>query len=121
MSKVKETTYCVEYAKTSRGACKVCGKPIKQDTLRVGRQVPSRFHDGKDTSWNHLKCIQPQLEAYNFTDIHGWEYLRWDDQEALRDAALDNTETIDPEIVALRKQRNERLWAAKDRLVAVNN
>jgi hypothetical protein len=38
--------YFVEYAKSSRAACKQCQGTISQDTVRIGKETKSNFHDG---------------------------------------------------------------------------
>jgi len=100
----------VEYAKSGRAACKGCGSVIKQDSMRIGKETKSEYHDGWDVSWYHMKCAP---RANTVTDIKDWELLRWKDQITLKKdftkEAITDTEE-DRKVQA----ENEKLWAMKD-------
>jgi len=76
----------VDYAPTGRAACKKCQSPIGDGSVRVGRLVRSRFHDGFDTQLMHWRCGCEYGNSLD--DFKGWQsQLRWggpnDDVERL--------------------------------------
>ena len=56
------------------------GGLIAQDSLRVGTESKSTYHDGFDVAWSHFPCCYHMV----FDRTHGVDYLRWDDQELVR-------------------------------------
>ena len=40
-------TFTIEYAKSGRSTCKKCKEKIAQDSLRIGKMVPSPHFDGE--------------------------------------------------------------------------
>jgi poly [ADP-ribose] polymerase 2/3/4 len=71
----------VDYAPTGRAMCKKCQTPIGDNTVRVGRLVRSRFHDGFDTQLYHWRCGRDYGNSID--DYRGWPSLRWNDIEKL--------------------------------------
>jgi poly [ADP-ribose] polymerase len=76
----------VDYAPTSRASCKKCQGSIAEGSVRVGRLVRSRFHDGFDTQLYHWRCGSEYGSSID--DFRGWQsVLRWggpnDDVERL--------------------------------------
>jgi hypothetical protein len=59
----------------------VLDRNIDKDTLRIGVESKSSYHDGFDVGWNHPKCVYSMV----FDRVHGVDFLRWDDQEWVRD------------------------------------
>ncbi|KAL9248587.1 Polynucleotide 3'-phosphatase ZDP-like protein [Drosera capensis] len=77
-----------EYAKSSRSTCKVCSDPIVTKSLRLG--VLTRDARGFDlTKWHHLGCFSKvKLKGKgigNAEAVTGFESLKGDDKEALRE------------------------------------
>eukprot|EP01117_Protostelium_nocturnum_P006845 TRINITY_DN2453_c1_g2_i1.p1 TRINITY_DN2453_c1_g2~~TRINITY_DN2453_c1_g2_i1.p1 ORF type:complete len:925 (-),score=400.89 TRINITY_DN2453_c1_g2_i1:130-2904(-) len=102
--------YKAEYAPTSRASCSRCGKAIKQDTVKIGKEVRSEYHDGWDTQWSHVNCSHPP----SFSAIKEAESLRYEDQVALRKAcgeAIPNNEDEKN-----KKKRMDELWQMIDDL-----
>ena len=57
---------CVEYAKTSRAACRVCGEAIERASVRIGIVVAG--HQGDlYTKWQHVACTRLELAAWQRT------------------------------------------------------
>lgn len=75
-----------EYAKSSRATCKACGTGIEKDTLRLAIMVQSPAFDGKVPNWYHFKCFWKRARVAGTSDIHGFEALRWEDQEKIKEA-----------------------------------
>ena len=106
----------MDYAPTSRAACKACGSNIMQDTVRVGEKVRSPWHDGFDTKWYHTKCAIHLGKCVH--DFKGFQRLRWADQ-------LDIAEKITPGSAAVASANAEgkrvarlsqMVWEVKERL-----
>ncbi|KHJ86523.1 Poly(ADP-ribose) polymerase and DNA-Ligase Zn-finger region [Oesophagostomum dentatum] len=85
----KDLPFGVEYARSSRAACKGCKSTIQQDTLRMSVREPSRFFDGLQDNWFHFSCfwkrIVPGKVEINEKSIRGMDAIRWDDQEKIRE------------------------------------
>lgn len=70
--------FCAELAKSGRSECKVCKKPIDQDTLRIGHTV---YFDEEYThinkKWMHLACVELPANFKNIkvVDFEGIEDL----------------------------------------------
>ncbi|KAI3634006.1 hypothetical protein MIR68_007610 [Amoeboaphelidium protococcarum] len=82
-----------EYAKTGRGACKKCDLYIKEDQLKIGAAVQSRFFDGVQLLWYHPKCFfKTRNAALILTESNLFEFstLRWKDQENVRKLIQEN-------------------------------
>ena len=73
-----EEPLSVDYAPTGRASCKKCQGVIKEGSIRVGRLVRSRFHDGFDTQLLHWNCGAEYAQSLD--EFKGWmENLKWDD------------------------------------------
>lgn len=104
----------VDYAPTGRAACKKCQSAIGEGSVRVGRLVRSRFHDGFDTQLYHWRCGSDY--GTSLDDFRGWQnQLRWggpnDDVERLLNFYGENW-IDDEKIVAEYKQRNQWILTA---------
>jgi hypothetical protein len=89
----------VEYAKSSQSACKSCGKSITQNSLRIGKETASEYHDGWDLSWYHFSCCN-KYSGPSFStikDLKEWEILRWDDQIKIKKAIGEKLEDTQEE------------------------
>ena len=104
----------VDYAPTGRAACKKCQSAIGEGSVRVGRLVRSRFHDGFDTQLYHWRCGSEY--GTSLDEFRGWQTnLRWggpsDDVDRLMatmgDEPVDDTALIDEY-----KKRNQWLHTA---------
>ena len=108
----------VDYAPTGRAACKKCQAAIGEGSVRVGRLVRSRFHDGYDTQLYHWRCGCDY--GGSLDDFRGWQSnLRWggstDDVERLMNAFGD--EFIDDEsVVSEYRKRSEWVRTASERI-----
>ncbi|CCD73512.1 Poly [ADP-ribose] polymerase 1 [Caenorhabditis elegans] len=80
--------YAIEYAKSGRSNCKTCKKNIALDQLRMSMNRPSTFFDGNMDSWFHYNCFWIKMirgrDDINISSIRGVDWLRWEDQEKLR-------------------------------------
>ena len=108
----------VDYAPTGRAACKKCQSAIGEGSVRVGRLVRSRFHDGYDTQLYHWRCGSEYGSSLD--DFRGWQTnLRWggpsDDVERLMDAMGDIL-IDDRAVVDEYKKRNQFLQSTAMRL-----
>lgn len=71
-----EEPLSIDYAPTGRAACKKCQSLIGDGSVRVGRLVRSRFHDGFDTQYYHWRCGSEYGSSLD--DFKGWQSnLRW--------------------------------------------
>lgn len=75
-------SYCCEYGKRE-AKCSICRNPIAKDKVRVGRYVQGRSFDS--TLWHHLKCLLDQNCLSNPSEIQGFENLRWNDQQLIKE------------------------------------
>ena len=108
----------VDYAPTGRAACKKCGSAIADGSVRVGRLVRSRFHDGFDTQLCHWRC--GSAYAASLDDFRGWQTnLRWggptDDVERLATSMGDEW-IDDAEAIAEYRKRNQYIRSAAEHL-----
>jgi hypothetical protein len=106
----------MDYAPTSRAACKACASIIMQDTVRVGEKVRSPWHDGFDTKWHHVKCAVHLSKCVH--DFKGFQRLKWSDQMEIADKispglAASTAVTEEGKRVS---RLNEMVWEAKERL-----
>lgn len=74
----------VEYSRSNRASCKVCGEKIEKDELRVAKMVQSTHFDGLQENWHHLPCFLAKAAPFCAADVEGLDSLRWEDQETLR-------------------------------------
>jgi len=107
-----EPGYRLEYAKSGRATCSTCGRLIEQDSLRVGVESPSSFHDGFDVNWNHFDCISYMV----YSKAQGVEFLRWEDQAQVR--ALCGEPFPSHLDKAKVKKDLDALWKVKDEVAA---
>ncbi|XP_062502234.1 poly [ADP-ribose] polymerase 1-like isoform X2 [Corticium candelabrum] len=77
--------YRAEYAKSSRSSCRTCQCTITKDTLRIARMVQSYHFDGKIPHWNHCACFFKKYRPNSTADIYGFDSLRWNDQQNIKD------------------------------------
>jgi len=73
-----------EYAKSNRSSCKMCRDNIAKDSLRLAKMVQSPHFDGKIPNWFHFSCFFRKNNVKAFTDIGGFDSLRWEDQEKVK-------------------------------------
>ncbi|XP_074645175.1 poly [ADP-ribose] polymerase 1-like [Tubulanus polymorphus] len=85
MSAHDDLPFKAEYAKSGRASCKSCKTSISKDSLRLAVMVQSPAFDGKIPNWYHEKCFWNRARVKAFTDIHGFDSLRWDDQKKIKD------------------------------------
>ncbi|XP_062619939.1 poly [ADP-ribose] polymerase 1-like [Saccostrea cucullata] len=74
-----------EYAKSGRSSCKACKSSISQGSLRLAVMVQSPVFDGKIPNWFHQKCFWKRAKVLTHGDIHGFDALRWEDQEKVKE------------------------------------
>ncbi|XP_048732716.1 poly [ADP-ribose] polymerase 1-like [Ostrea edulis] len=74
-----------EYAKSGRSSCKACKSSIGQGSLRLAIMVQSPVFDGKIPNWFHYACFWKRAKVVTYGDIHGFDSLRWDDQEKIKE------------------------------------
>lgn len=74
-----------EYAKSGRSSCKACKSNIGQGSLRLAIMVQSPVFDGKIPNWFHQACFWKRAKVATIGDIHGFDALRWEDQEKLKE------------------------------------
>ncbi|KAI1724104.1 poly(ADP-ribose) polymerase, regulatory domain-containing protein [Ditylenchus destructor] len=93
----QELPYAAEYAKSGRAGCKGCKEPISQGSLRMAVRFPSPFFDGWQDNWFHFDCFWRRVKKSNMneTAIRGMEWLKWEDQETIRQRILDLQELPD--------------------------
>uniref|UniRef100_A0A1I7TKS2 Poly [ADP-ribose] polymerase n=1 Tax=Caenorhabditis tropicalis TaxID=1561998 RepID=A0A1I7TKS2_9PELO len=81
--------YSIEYAKSARSTCKKCKNSIPAEKLRMSINHPATFFDGNIDSWYHYECFWRKLvrgqDQINISSIRGVDWIRWEDQEDLRD------------------------------------
>lgn len=69
--------FCAELAKSSRSECKICNKPIEQDTLRIGHTVYfDEEHTHINKKWMHPKCV---VLTDKFKNLKVWDIEGVDD------------------------------------------
>ncbi|XP_067018725.1 poly [ADP-ribose] polymerase 1-like [Acropora muricata] len=80
----EDLPFKAEYAKSNRSSCKLCREKIAKDSLRVAKMVQSPHFDGKIPNWFHFSCFFRKQKVKNWTDIWGFDSLRWEDQEKVK-------------------------------------
>ncbi|KAK2567464.1 Poly [ADP-ribose] polymerase [Acropora cervicornis] len=80
----EDLPFKAEYAKSNRSSCKLCRENIAKDSLRVAKMVQSPHFDGKIPNWFHFSCFFRKQKVKNWTDIWGFDSLRWEDQEKVK-------------------------------------
>ncbi|KAG8225244.1 hypothetical protein J437_LFUL008781, partial [Ladona fulva] len=84
--------FCVEYAKSSRATCIVCGEKLIKDEIRVSKkdyesEKAKRF--GGFDRWHHVACfVSKRVELEYFesgSDLPGAKTLSKDDQSMLKE------------------------------------
>lgn len=80
----EEAGFRAEYAKSDRSTCKGCRSGINKDTLRLAIMVQSPNFDGKIPTWYHMNCFFKKVKPADAQIIKGFDDLRWDDQETIR-------------------------------------
>ena len=110
----------VDYAPTGRAACKTCQSVIGDGSVRIGRLVRSRFHDGYDTQLYHWRCGCEYGSSLD--DFRGWQSnLRWggpnDDVERLL-SSFGEEFIEDASVIGEYRKRNEWVRSAGDHLAA---
>jgi bifunctional polynucleotide phosphatase/kinase len=58
-------SYMVEYAKSNRSTCRVCGKKIEKGEVRIGITQMDEDIGHEITKWRHLKCAQSLFQEEN--------------------------------------------------------
>ncbi|CAF1511392.1 unnamed protein product [Adineta ricciae] len=79
-----DSGFRAEYAKSDRSTCKGCRSTINKDSLRLAIMIQSPNFDGKIPTWYHTNCFFKKVKPANAEIIKGFEELRWDDQERIR-------------------------------------
>ncbi|XP_021365761.1 poly [ADP-ribose] polymerase 1-like isoform X2 [Mizuhopecten yessoensis] len=74
-----------EYAKSGRSSCKACSLSISKDSLRLAIMVQSPMFDGKIPNWFHFACFWKRARVEDANHIHGFDALRWEDQEKIKE------------------------------------
>ncbi|KAL7721872.1 Poly [ADP-ribose] polymerase [Entamoeba marina] len=120
MATLNDLSFTFDYSKTDRGSCKNCGKILKKDKLKVGREVKSRFHDGIELQWLHLECVDGfkrcDFSGTKLSTTHGWQRLRWKDFEKVRKEMNDDLPSLTKEQEERLKTINKNFWEARDKL-----
>ena len=76
---------CAERAKTGRSCCRVCGTPIAQGEVRLGR--PEKKRGADIIGWSHVRCCEAAALpacAEEWAALDGWDAL----DEAARRSVL---------------------------------
>ena len=87
MSGKPEKGFKVEYAKSGRAGCKACKEKIAQDSLRLGKMVPSPHFDGYQPNWFHVKCYFAKKNSRienGVADIEGFMDIKYEDQKLIK-------------------------------------
>ncbi|KAK2709146.1 hypothetical protein QYM36_012964, partial [Artemia franciscana] len=88
---IKLRDYAVEYAKSSRAACKGCQEKIEKDDIRISKKnydsdAAKRY--GPHDDWHHVDCFTNLREDLGFVDsvevIPGFHALSPDDRKMLK-------------------------------------
>jgi poly [ADP-ribose] polymerase len=88
MAETKGLPYGCDYAKTSRSSCKdsECKGEIEQHELRMSVRTKSNFFEGLQDNWFHFGCFWKRArQGITEASIRGFEHLKWDDQERIRE------------------------------------
>ncbi|KFD59055.1 hypothetical protein M514_00218 [Trichuris suis] len=83
---MEDLPFVAEYAKSSRASCKSCQGVIEKDTLRMGIMIQSSRFDGRFPLWHHFSCFWSRAKVKSESDVKGFDNLRWNDQEKVRQA-----------------------------------
>lgn len=75
-----------EYCKTSRAKCKKCQLQMDANSLKLANLTKSRFHDGYDASYYHVKCFFQIKRPGSVAEIRHFETLKYEDQKMLEKA-----------------------------------
>ncbi|MHA2289383.1 MAG: PARP-type zinc finger-containing protein [Promethearchaeota archaeon] len=87
-------SYKIEYAKSSRATCKVCGEKIEKRDIRIG--VPSYFQQYLSYKWQHAKCTIFGGQVPKPVDMDGFDEIEENDKQTLDQ----NVQTVDAESIA---------------------
>jgi len=74
----------VQYAKSNRSKCRGCGKPIAQESLRIGHLVPSPHFDGEQQNWYHHSCFWTKMTIPDVNLVKGLMDLKPDDIKTIK-------------------------------------
>ncbi|XP_033736235.1 poly [ADP-ribose] polymerase 1-like isoform X2 [Pecten maximus] len=85
MADERDLPFKSEYAKSGRSSCKACAMSISKDTLRLAIMVQSPMFDGKIPNWFHFACFWKRARVEDANHIHGFDALRWEDQEKIKE------------------------------------
>ncbi|XP_070578606.1 poly [ADP-ribose] polymerase 1-like [Ptychodera flava] len=97
-----EFLFKAEYAKSDRSSCKKCRQGIGKGALRMAKMVQSPHFDGKIPNWYHYPCFWKVATVTVATQIAGFDGLRWNDQEKIKNKIGGDTsgETLEDKVVA---------------------
>ncbi|XP_069116799.1 poly [ADP-ribose] polymerase 1-like [Argopecten irradians] len=85
MADERDLPFKCEYAKSGRSSCKACSGSIAKDSLRLAIMVQSPMFDGKIPNWFHFACFWKRARVEDANHIHGFDALRWEDQEKIKE------------------------------------
>jgi DNA ligase-3 len=95
--------FFIEYAASSRSACKKCKLKLEKGVLRIGKLVANPFHEG-DTmkSWYHAPCMFESLQRARATtkkiekteELEGFDLISDDDKDKVKKMIEDLTTII---------------------------
>ncbi|UJR16963.1 hypothetical protein I4U23_003861 [Adineta vaga] len=91
------SSFKVEYAKSDRSKCKSCHSTIAKDNFRFAIMVQSSNFDGKVPTWYHTDCFFQKVKLIDVKIIKGFDYLRWEDQDKIRDLIQQNSTKLSNE------------------------
>ena len=77
---MSSTTYCVEYAKSNRAACKTCSIKIDKGAVRIGTTFPGPG-DYDITAWRHLACQKRIAALAGPSELAGFADLKASDKD----------------------------------------
>lgn len=83
---VKQESWKLEKAKSSRATCRTCNSKIEKDSIRIGQ--PSYYQDHLSYKWHHLTCIR-KFDA--ITPLSGLEELSVEEQQKVNQFLFSNT------------------------------
>ncbi|CAF1311166.1 unnamed protein product [Rotaria sp. Silwood1] len=92
-----DSTFRVEYAKSDRSKCKSCQSTIEKDTFRFAIMVQSPKFDGKVPTWYHTDCFFKKVKLIDVKIIKGFDDLRWEDQDTIRNIIQENSKILSNE------------------------
>ncbi|KHJ46115.1 Poly(ADP-ribose) polymerase catalytic domain protein [Trichuris suis] len=91
---MEDLPFVAEYAKSSRASCKSCQGVIEKDTLRMGIMIQSSRFDGRFPLWHHFSCFWSRAKVKSESDVKGFDNLRWNDQEKVRQAIAEPQQAV---------------------------